>query len=61
MYAGHPLGADEFHRLPGKVLRPILGQPMIARQVERLRRASGISRILVAVSVRSDDDVLADV
>ena len=26
-------------RLPGKVMRPILGEPMIARQVERLRRA----------------------
>ena len=47
-------------RLPGKVMAPILGAPMIARQIERLRRARGISRILVATSEREDDDVLAD-
>ena len=46
-------------RLPGKVMAPILGQPMIGRQIERLRRAEGISRILVATSTREDDDVLA--
>jgi spore coat polysaccharide biosynthesis protein SpsF len=46
-------------RLPGKVMAPILGQPMIFRQIERLRRARGISRILVATSAREDDDVLA--
>ncbi len=46
-------------RLPGKVMAPILGQPMIGRQIERLRRVRGISRILVATSVREDDDVLA--
>ena len=47
-------------RLPGKVMAPILGQPMIGRQIERLRRARGISRILVATSSREDDDILAD-
>jgi spore coat polysaccharide biosynthesis protein SpsF len=46
-------------RLPGKVMAPILGQPMIFRQIERLRRARGISRIIVATSTRDDDDVLA--
>jgi spore coat polysaccharide biosynthesis protein SpsF len=46
-------------RLPGKVMRSILGQPMIFRQVERLRRATTIDRILVATSEREDDDVLA--
>ena len=46
-------------RLPGKVMAPILGQPMIGRQIERLRRAQGISRIMVATSTREDDDVLA--
>ena len=46
-------------RLPGKVMAPILGQPMIGRQIERLRRAGGISRVLVATSTREDDDVLA--
>ena len=46
-------------RLPGKVLKPLLGRPMIARQVERLRRAAGISRILVATSDAPEDDPLA--
>lgn len=46
-------------RLPGKVLEPVLGQPMIARQVERLRRCRRIDRLVVATSSRPDDDVLA--
>lgn len=46
-------------RLPGKVMRPILGQPMIARQVERLRRAGSLSAITVATSTDAGDDVIA--
>ena len=46
-------------RLPGKVMAPILGQPMIGRQIERLGRVQGISRLMVATSIREDDDVLA--
>jgi len=45
-------------RLPGKVLRPILGEPMLARQVERIRAATRIDGLVVATSDRpSDDDV----
>ncbi|MDZ4374992.1 MAG: glycosyltransferase family protein [Phenylobacterium sp.] len=47
-------------RLPGKVLAPILGQPMIARQVERLRRARRIDELVVATSVDPSDDPLAE-
>lgn len=46
-------------RLPGKVLKPILGEPMIARHIERLRRSQRISRLLVATSVETSDDALA--
>jgi spore coat polysaccharide biosynthesis protein SpsF len=46
-------------RLPGKVMRPILGQPMIARQVERLRRATRLSGIAIATSTDAGDDVIA--
>lgn len=46
-------------RLPGKVMRPILGEPMIGRQIERLRRAASISRIVVATSRESSDDGLS--
>jgi len=46
-------------RLPGKVLLPILGEPMIARQIERLRRSRRIDRLLVATSNSAEDDPLA--
>lgn len=46
-------------RLPGKVLAPILGQPMLMRQIERLRRAQTIDRLVVATSDEASDDVLA--
>ena len=37
---------------------PLLGQPMLARQIERIRRASRIDVLVVATSTdRSDDDV----
>lgn len=45
-------------RLPGKVLEPILGVPMIGRQIERLRRASSLDGLVVATSVDSSDDPL---
>ena len=48
-------------RLPGKVLRPLAGSPMILRQLERLRRATRIDRLVVATSDDPTDHVLADV
>lgn len=47
-------------RLPGKVMRPLAGMPMIGRQIERLRRARRLDQIVVATSTRPDDDPLAD-
>jgi spore coat polysaccharide biosynthesis protein SpsF len=47
-------------RLPGKVLKPILGAPMMARQVERLRRARRIGDLVVATSTEPGDDVVAE-
>lgn len=46
-------------RLPGKVLAPVLGEPMIGRQVERLRRARRIDELIVATSADPSDDPLA--
>ena len=45
-------------RLPGKVLEPILGVPMIGRQIERLARASSLDGLVVATSVDASDDEL---
>ena len=45
-------------RLPGKVLMPILGEPMLLRQIERVRRSNLINNIVVATSLDSSDDAL---
>jgi spore coat polysaccharide biosynthesis protein SpsF len=47
-------------RLPGKVMRPLLGHPMMVRQVERLRRAKNLTRLAVATSVNPEDTVVAE-
>lgn len=46
-------------RLPGKVMRPLAGAPMILRQIERIRRARRIDRLVVATSLEASDDPLA--
>ena len=46
-------------RMPGKVMAPVLGEPMIWRQIERMRRARSLSRIVVATSTAASDDTLA--
>jgi spore coat polysaccharide biosynthesis protein SpsF len=46
-------------RLPGKVMAPILGEPMIVRQLERIRRAKTLTKVVVATSTDCSDDPLA--
>jgi spore coat polysaccharide biosynthesis protein SpsF len=46
-------------RLPGKVLRPLAGKPMLERQLERLRRARAIDRLVVATSDDPQDEAIA--
>jgi spore coat polysaccharide biosynthesis protein SpsF len=46
-------------RLPGKVLRPLLGVPMLLRQIERIRRARELDGLVVATSTDASDDPLA--
>ena len=45
-------------RLPGKVIKDIMGLPMIIRQVERVRRAKVIDQLLIATSLDSSDDAI---
>jgi spore coat polysaccharide biosynthesis protein SpsF len=43
-------------RLPGKVLRPILGRPMLSWQVARIARSKTIGRLVIATSGEPSDD-----
>jgi spore coat polysaccharide biosynthesis protein SpsF len=43
-------------RLPGKILRPLLGRPMLAHVIERTARAARVEAIVVATSTQADDD-----
>jgi spore coat polysaccharide biosynthesis protein SpsF len=43
-------------RLPGKILAPILGEPALARLVERLRRVKRLEDIVIATTVSGADD-----
>jgi len=43
-------------RLPGKVLMPVLGKPMLLRQIERVRRSRLIDKIIIATTVKKEDD-----
>jgi spore coat polysaccharide biosynthesis protein SpsF len=46
-------------RMPGKVMAPICGEPMIWRQLERIRSARSISKVVVATTDEPSDDGLA--
>jgi glutamate-1-semialdehyde 2,1-aminomutase len=47
-------------RLPQKVLKPILGIPMLARQIERVQRSRLIDKLLVATSSDPSDDSIEE-
>ena len=46
-------------RLPGKVLKPLAGAPMILRQLERVSRAGTLDGVVVATSDDASDNDLA--
>jgi spore coat polysaccharide biosynthesis protein SpsF len=46
-------------RLPGKVLLPVLGKPMLALMVERLNRARTVDEIVIATTDKPADDSVA--
>jgi spore coat polysaccharide biosynthesis protein SpsF len=45
-------------RLPGKVMKSVLGRPMIERQIERLLHSKRIDQLIVATSNQQEDHVL---
>jgi spore coat polysaccharide biosynthesis protein SpsF len=46
-------------RLPGKVLKPICGRPMLQHQLDRVRRARSVDGFIVATSTEPSDDGIA--
>jgi spore coat polysaccharide biosynthesis protein SpsF len=47
-------------RLPGKVLLPLAGEPMLTRLVERLRRVQRAEAIVIATTTNATDDAIAE-
>jgi len=45
-------------RLPGKVLKPVLGKPLLAYQVERLRRVKQADAVVLATTSDDADQLL---
>ena len=45
-------------RLPGKIMKEIIGRPLLERLVERIRRASLVDEVIVATTVNPQDDVV---
>jgi spore coat polysaccharide biosynthesis protein SpsF len=47
-------------RLPGKVLMPAAGQPLLQILVDRLRRASHLTDVMIATTTSPGDDAIAE-
>ena len=43
-------------RLPGKVLKTVLGRPLLAYFIERLRRVSLANRMVIATTINASDE-----
>ena len=49
------------YSMPGKVLMPIGGKPMVTYQLERVRRSKRIDQVILATSTEGSDDKLVEV
>lgn len=47
-------------RLPGKVLLDLAGEPMLVRDMNRLSRAQTLDKVVVATTIESADDTIAN-
>jgi len=47
-------------RLPGKVLKPIMGKPMLWHLVQRLKRTTYVDKVVIATSEEKNNDVIRD-
>ena len=47
-------------RLPGKILLPLAGKPMLYRMLERVKRITGVNRVVLALAEGRADDAVID-
>lgn len=47
-------------RLPGKVMKEVMGKPLLEYQIERLRRVNLVDEIVVATTINSTDQPIVD-
>jgi len=47
-------------RLPGKVLRPVLGKPLLEYQIERLQRVRRADELIIATTTKDTDQPIVD-
>lgn len=46
-------------RLPGKILKTVLGKPLLSYQLERLNECCTLNEIIIATTTKQADDVIA--
>lgn len=46
-------------RLPGKILKEVLGRPLLEYQIERLKRVTNADAVIIATTVNATDDAVA--
>ncbi len=47
-------------RLPGKVMLPLMGEPVLSRLIDRLKRSRYVDEIVLATTTNGPDDVLVE-
>jgi len=47
-------------RLPGKVLLPALGKPMLQHMIDRVRRSAHVQEVVIAMPIGAENDPIAD-
>lgn len=46
-------------RLPGKILKEVLGKPLLEYQIERLKRVANADSLIIATTTNASDDIVA--
>ena len=48
-------------RLPGKILLPIKGKPLLVHMLDRIKNAQKIDKIVICTSINPQDDPLEEI